>query len=121
MTDVTGFGLFGHLGEICKASGLSAELTMSAVPIIKQAEFYRKQNAIPGGTHRNFESYGNTISNLSQEQLEWGCDPQTSGGLLVCVEKQSVSEFLALAKANQLELTSSGRMIEQKEKLIYVS
>ncbi|MFT6735035.1 MAG: selenide,water dikinase [Polaribacter sp.] len=129
MTDVTGFGLFGHLGEICKASGLSAEIEMAKVPKVPQAENYRLQGAIPGGTHRNFESYGDTLSyssylsnsSISQEQLEWGCDPQTSGGLLVCVHEKSIATFLNLARENNLDLSSFGKMIEQKEKLIYVS
>ncbi|MGB0495368.1 MAG: selenide, water dikinase SelD [Kangiellaceae bacterium] len=121
MTDVTGFGLFGHLGEICKASGLSAEIEMSKVPKIPQAEDYRKQGSIPGGTHRNFESYGTSLSNVGEEDIEWGCDPQTSGGLLISVQENSVEEFQKLAKVNQLDLVAFGKMIDQKEKLIYVS
>jgi len=121
MTDVTGFGLFGHLGEVCKASGLSAEIDMDKVPKIPEAENYRQQGAIPGGTHRNFESYGDTLSELSQAELEWGCDPQTSGGLLVAVKPAAVVNFLTLATENNLKMTSFGNMVEQKDKLIYVS
>lgn len=120
MTDVTGFGLFGHLGEICKASNLSAQLNMDKVPLIPQAETYRIQGAIPGGTHRNFESYSATICELTNRQKEYGCDPQTSGGLLVAVEPQEVGSFLQTASEHGLQLQSFGELIEQKEHLIYV-
>ena len=126
MTDVTGFGLFGHLGEICKGSNLSAKIDLKKVPTIHQAEKYRVKGAIPGGTHRNFESYSGTVttisgSDISDRQKEYGCDPQTSGGLLVAVENKSVNEFLECATQNGLSLESFGELIKQDEKLIYVS
>lgn len=125
MTDVTGFGLFGHLGEICKASHLSANIQFDKVPTIPQAENYRIQGAIPGGTHRNFESYSETISQLNGAELtdiqkHYGCDPQTSGGLLVAVEADSVVQFLANAKQKGFELEPFGELVEQGDKLIYV-
>jgi len=120
MTDVTGFGLFGHLGEICKASRLSAQLDMDKVPLIPEAEEYRLKGAIPGGTHRNYESYADTLSKLTDEQMHYGCDPQTSGGLLVAVEAEAVDEFINYAAEHDLNLTTFGRLVEQSEKLIYV-
>ena len=120
MTDVTGFGLFGHLGEICKASELSAVLNMDKVPLISEAEEYRQKSAIPGGTNRNYESYGDTLGDLSESQKHYGCDPQTSGGLLVAVEPSGIDEFLACARSNGLELTSFGELVQQREKLIFV-
>jgi len=120
MTDVTGFGLFGHLGEICKASGVSAVINLENVPTIPEVEKYRIQGAIPGGTHRNFESYGDTICELTDRQKEYGCDPQTSGGLLVAVRADAVDDFLSCATKNELSLISFGELVEQKEKLIYV-
>ncbi len=86
MTDVTGFGLLGHLTEVCEGSQLTAEIQFEQVPRIPQAEAYRIQNAIPGGTSRNWDSYGSKIGPITDEQRAWLCDPQTSGGLLVCVE-----------------------------------
>jgi selenide, water dikinase len=120
MTDVTGFGLFGHLGEICSASQLSAKIDMNAVPKIAQAEEYRIQGAIPGGTQRNFDSYGETISEPTDVQKHYGCDPQTSGGLLVAVEAGYGREFESVAKEFGLHLKPFGQLIEQSEKLIYV-
>ncbi len=125
MTDVTGFGLFGHLGEICKASGLSARINMDKVPRILQAEKYRQQGAIPGGTHRNYESYCATIARLDESELtdmhkHYGCDPQTSGGLLVAVEPLAVDSFLQSASQQGFELEVFGELVEQANKLIYV-
>lgn len=120
MTDVTGFGLFGHLGEICSASQLSAKIDMSKVPKITQAEKYRLQGAIPGGTFRNFESYGSGIEELTDVQLHYGCDPQTSGGLLVAVEPESTQEFERLAEQHGFDLKPFGELIESREKKIYV-
>ena len=120
MTDVTGFGLFGHLAEICRASELSAKLDMNLVPKIPQAEAYRLKGAIPGGTLRNFESYGHEIEELTDSQKHYGCDPQTSGGLLVAVEACGEETFIQIAKQAGMELQSFGELIEQQEKLIYV-
>lgn len=120
MTDVTGFGLFGHLGEICRASDLSAKISMDKVPKIPQAEKYRALGAIPGGTIRNFESYGDDIGPLTDVQKHYGCDPQTSGGLLVAVEPSSVEAFKQCARLHGLELQPFGELVDRDEKLIYV-
>lgn len=125
MTDVTGFGLFGHLGEICKASGLSARIDMKKVPRIIQAEKYRQLAAIPGGTRRNYQSYCTTIARIDDSELtdiekHYGCDPQTSGGLLVAVDPEAVESFLNKAHQKGFELESFGELVEQGNKLIYV-
>ena len=86
LTDVTGFGLLGHLLEVCEGSNLQAVLDYYKVPRLPQAERYLTQGAVPGGTQRNFASYGHKAAPLSDEQRDYLCDPQTSGGLLVCVE-----------------------------------
>ena len=120
MTDVTGFGLFGHLQEICRASQVSAKLTMSQVPIIEAAEKYRAAGAVPGGTERNYQSYGEFMSPVSERQKHYGCDPQTSGGLLVAVSRDKSDLFVACARENQMELSAFGQLVEPGEKLIYV-
>jgi len=86
MTDVTGFGLLGHLAEVCEGSGLQATIDYYRVPRLAEAERYLLQGAVPGGTIRNFQSYGHKVGTLTDEQKCYLCDPQTSGGLLVCVE-----------------------------------
>lgn len=85
MTDVTGFGLLGHLAEVCEGSRVQAIIDYARVPRLAAADTYLQQGAVPGGTIRNFESYGHKVSPLSAGQKHYLCDPQTSGGLLVCV------------------------------------
>ena len=88
MTDVTGFGLGGHLLEICENSGINAELTFKNIPLATDLNNYINQKCIPGGTNRNFSSYGNKISEMTEYQKLIICDPQTSGGLLMIVEDE---------------------------------
>jgi selenide,water dikinase len=120
MTDVTGFGLFGHLLEICYGSNLSARINMSKVPLLGAAEKYRKQGAIPGGTLRNFESYGDDLDALTEKQLQYGCDPQTSGGLLVAVDSVNASEFISKMATLGLIIESFGELIAPLAKRIYI-
>lgn len=103
MTDVTGFGLLGHLIEMCEGSGLSAEIDSSKIPIFQEVEIYLDQKCIPGGTYRNWESYGHHIHLRNPGQQSILCDPQTSGGLLIAVEEdaiEAVEDLLTEHKAN---------------------
>ena len=97
MTDVTGFGLLGHLTEICQGSDLSARIDWSSIPKIDGVMDYIAQGAIPGGSERNFASYGHHIAALDDVQRTLLCDPQTSGGLLIAVspdQQSAVSDLL---------------------------
>ena len=108
MTDVTGFGLLGHLTEMCEGSGVSAEVYMKNVPLITGllGDLIR-QNAVPGGTGRNLKAYGQHIKvsvNLDENMtLSILADPQTSGGLLIAVNQQSVNEIVSVLKEFGLE------------------
>lgn len=102
MTDVTGFGLLGHLVEMCAGSGLSAVIEFDKVPTIVALPFYLGQHCFPGGTQRNWNSYGHQVSELRDDQRYIMADPQTSGGLLVAVEEAYASEFEALLKEQGL-------------------
>ncbi|WP_461641007.1 selenide, water dikinase SelD [Labilibaculum euxinus] len=113
MTDVTGFGLLGHLGEICEGSNVNAEIDYAAVPKIEGVEELIKQGCTPGGTRRNWASYGHLIGAISEDQKSLLCDPQTSGGLLVAVDDNHINEFVALAKSEGFDLNPIGRMIER--------
>ncbi len=93
MTDVTGFGLLGHLSEMCEGSGLQAVIDFNKVPQIEVINEYLDQNCVPGGTHRNWASYGNKIGALTERQKQILADPQTSGGLLVAVAAGYEQEF----------------------------
>lgn len=95
MTDVTGFGLLGHLSEMAGGSGLTAEIQFEAVPRIAGVEDYIAQGAVPGGTKRNWASYGHKVQALDEARRFLLCDPQTSGGLLVAVDPAEQSAFEA--------------------------
>ncbi len=98
MTDVTGFGLLGHLLEICQGSNVAAQIYFDRIPLLDPAvESYRKQGCIPGGGQRNYSSYGQHVSELTEQQQQILCDPQTSGGLLVAVMPDATEEFLRVA------------------------
>ena len=93
MTDVTGFGLLGHLAEMCEGSGLSAVIEFDKVPVIPSLCGYLDQNCFPGGTQRNWNSYGHKVGALTDEQKYILADPQTSGGLLVAVSEDGMADF----------------------------
>ena len=114
MTDVTGFALLGHLLEMCQGSGLGAELQTKLIPIITQALEYLEQGCIPGGTLRNWESYGEYYPGLPCNLRNMLCDPQTSGGLLIAVDAKSQLEFEQLAQENGLDLVSFGQLTESQ-------
>ena len=110
MTDVTGFGLLGHLVEMAEGSGLTAVLDCAAVPRLEGVDYYLEQGCVPGGTLRNFESYGDKIAPLTEAQKHLLCDPQTSGGLLVAVSPEGEPAFLQLALELGLALEPIGQL-----------
>ena len=95
MTDVTGFGLAGHLLEMCEGSGVRAEIEMDRLPLIEGVDDYLAAGAIPGGTERNFRSYGKKMQPVPERARAILCDPQTSGGLLVAVRPDGIEAFRA--------------------------
>jgi len=104
MTDVTGFGLLGHLTEMAEGSGLSAVIDFKHIPLITESIFeYIEKGSVPGGTTRNRDSYGHKIANMSEEKWAILADPQTSGGLLIAVSKDKVQEVINVLKTNNLE------------------
>lgn len=122
MTDVTGFGLLGHLSEMCEASNTSAVIHFEEIPFIDRGmlQLYLDQKCVPGGTHRNWDSYGHKIAGATEEQRLLLADPQTSGGLLVAVAPESASEFQQIAKEEGLALQSFGFMMERQQAIITV-
>lgn len=123
MTDVTGFGLLGHLREMCNASNLSAEIHYEKVPWIDRdvLENYIAHGCIPGGTKRNWESYGHDISLRSPEQQWILADPQTSGGLLVAVDPMHVDQFVETCKQWNMNLKPIGMLTPKANKTIIVT
>jgi len=120
MTDVTGFGLLGHLIEMADGAGLSARIDYAAVPRLPGVEHYLAEGCVPGGTLRNFDSYGHKVAVLGEEQKQLLCDPQTSGGLLVAVAPESEAEFLAVAAELGLHLAPIGEMTARAKHAVEV-
>ena len=115
MTDVTGFGLLGHLIEICEGSNLSAVVFADKIKTLVGVKDYIAQGCVPGGTGRNFDSYGHKVGVLAEEQKAILCDPQTSGGLLVAVEPNSVQTVIEIAKDAGIDLYEVGELKPKSE------
>lgn len=116
MTDVTGFGVLGHLLEVCRGSKVGAELDFSSLPVWSEAMPLAQAGFSPGAANRNWNSYGNDVV-LPQAMPEWQrkllCDPQTSGGLMVSCRPEMVERVLALFRAEGFDAAAViGRLIE---------
>ena len=120
MTDVTGFGLLGHLIEVCEGSNLSAEIDYAKVPLVKNLSYYTSKMIYPDNTMRNWQSYEKKVTGIGAESLLTLCDPQTSGGLLVCVDYNSAVEFESFCKSKNVTANCFGRLTEMKEVLIQI-
>jgi len=135
MTDVTGFGLLGHLIEMAEGAGLSAEINYAALPVIDGVKEYLAQRIVPDATYRNWNSYseqtkfekarpedpvGRGVNVM--EAFNLLPDPQTNGGLLIAVDPGSVDEVKNLLAANGLgDFTSPiGEMKPFTEKTVFV-
>ncbi len=106
MTDVTGFGLLGHLIEMAAGSKLTAELYYNKVPKMKNLDIYLKQNTIPDATYRNWNAYQHQVEFTEEvnvmEAFSVLPDPQTNGGLLIAVKPDGLSEVQDHLAANGL-------------------
>ena len=130
MTDITGFGLLGHLTEMAEGSGLTAVIPdVKFIPLINDdLEYYIKNQAVPGGTHRNWDSYGDKImiNPPFGDRTEFVkcvlADPQTSGGLLIAVHPGSVKEMEFVFKEYKLEkhLTPIGYFTKKSEHTVSI-
>ena len=103
LTDVTGFGLLGHLLEVCRGSRLSAFLDMGKVPLLAEVEKLATAGYITGASARNWMAYGEDVAldaTISTMQRALLTDPQTSGGLLVACTPEAVDEVLEVFRAD---------------------
>lgn len=126
MTDVTGFGLLGHLIEMAEGSGFSAEIYYSQLQVLQGAREYLAQRVIPDATYRNWNSYSSKTGfepgvNV-MEAFSLLPDPQTNGGLLIAVSEEALEEVRAVLMENGLSrfATPVGRMLPPAEKVITV-
>ena len=102
LTDVTGFGLLGHLLEVCRGSGMAAELKFSQVPILSEALPLAQQGYGPGAIDRNLSSYGHEVdfaAHLESWQRRLLADAQTSGGLLAAVAPEVAEQVLSVFRS----------------------
>jgi selenide,water dikinase len=120
MTDVTGFGLAGHLHEILSASGTSAELDYASIPTydkVRMADLYAS-GCMPQGTTKNYVTYYSDCGAVSGEQLFVLFDPQTSGGLLLAVAPEAQEGVETLLRQEGVHASPIGRVTEAQEKKI---
>jgi len=110
LTDVTGFGLIGHLLGMCDASGTSATIYFDKVPLIgiDVLKPYLDAFVIPDNTFRNYSSYSGRFSSLSGLQMQVLFDPQTSGGLLISLSEEALPKTLELAEEMGISLSQIG-------------
>lgn len=128
MTDVTGFGLLGHLTEMCEGSHVSAELDFSKIPLISPSLYnYFALKSVPGGTLRNLKAYGHhiTVSDQLDKEMMLNilADPQTSGGLLISADPQSLDIIRECFEDFGLEayINSIGKITSKKDTLIAIN
>ncbi|RYY66783.1 MAG: selenide, water dikinase SelD [Chitinophagaceae bacterium] len=126
MTDVTGFGLLGHLVEMATGAGLSAELYYQQLPVMDGAKEYLSQRIVPDATYRNWNSYS------AQTGFEKGVnvmeafnllpDPQTNGGLLFAVKETGLQEIREVLNENGLKdfIEPIGKFVAKGEKIVMV-
>ncbi len=104
MTDVTGFGLLGHLIEMCEGSGVSSFIDYKAIPVFEGIDKYTDQFIFPDNTYRNWNAYEKKVKGISGPAFITLCDPQTSGGLLIAVDpkmRNEMTDFLKMEKLTE--------------------
>ena len=124
-TDVTGYGLLGHLNEMCNNNNLSANINYNHIPFIEGTENFAKKDIIPGGSKNNLDYYKSSInfdSSLKEYEKLMLADAQTSGGLLLSVSNKNLDEVLQfLNSKNKFETKVIGKFMPKKDNNIVVS
>lgn len=120
LTDVTGFGLGGHLIEMCEGAGLSAEIEVNKLPVFDFVPKYLELGCVPGGTNRNWQAYGHKIELSNPDDFKILADPQTSGGLLIAVDPTYRADFEGFAAGNKLALSPIGSLTKRLELIVLV-
>ena len=99
LTDVTGFGLLGHLLPLCRSANLGAKLAMERIPLLTNVERMAGDGLLTGASGRNWASYGKDVdlaATITPAQKTLLTDPQTSGGLLVSCAPEAADEVLTI-------------------------
>lgn len=114
-TDITGYGLMGHLLEMCAGSGVGAEIRMSAIPLLESAREYLARGFKPAGTLRNTEGFRNRVKiGVSEEEFTLACDAQTSGGLLIAVSSTNAAALEMRLREGGLFYAKIGSITDER-------
>jgi selenide,water dikinase len=121
-TDITGYGLVGHLLEMCEGSGTGAEIHAGTVPVLDGAREYLARGFRPGGTMRNVTSFRRHVTlSVAEDEFTLMCDAQTSGGLLIAVAPAAVSALEARFRESGLFYATIGVMNDRRGNVALVS
>jgi len=120
LTDVTGFGILGHLIEMCEASGNSAEIHLPSLPVLEGFKGYVDQFIFPDNTYRNWNAYSSKTEGVNGMDLVKLCDPQTSGGLLIAVDPEGLESFEKTIQENKQAIWKIGQFTESEEKTVRI-
>jgi selenide,water dikinase len=122
-TDVTGFGLLGHAYEMASGSKVTIKLKSKSIPIIEEALSLAKMGIIPGGAYKNMNHIKDSVSIsevVPQELADCMYDPQTSGGLLISVDKDKAQKLLDELKNSPTPYALIGEVVEKENYSIIV-
>lgn len=121
LTDVTGFGLLGHLTEMCRASNVSAKVDFMSLPVYPFLDEYLAQGIYPDMTMKNFSHFSSSTCTLGLRELLIMCDPQTSGGLLISVSMDVSDALLQWLRHSGHHAAMIGRFVSKEEKCVSLS
>lgn len=99
MTDITGFGLIGHLVEMAEGSGLTAEISYDATPMLPGLHYYTEKMIFPDNTYRNWNNYEKKVKGIAGPSFITLNDPQTNGGLLIAIKPEAYEETVEVLKS----------------------
>lgn len=120
MTDVTGFGILGHLIEMAEGAGISAKLEIAKLPMIEGIQEYINQFIFPDNTYRNWNAYNTKTKGVVGMDLVKLCDPQTSGGLLISVAPENKAWFEETMKLENQPIWEIGKFVSNEEFVVEV-
>lgn len=120
MTDITGFGLLGHLNEICAGSHVSAQLEYEKIPLLEGCNDLAKAFIYPDNTMRNYQAVLPHSKGLNGSNLFTLCDPQTNGGLMVSIQAGDSKKFESFCSERQFSFHEIGKIIPQEDHQIII-
>lgn len=121
-TDITGFGLIGHMEEMIYGTGLSIVINSKDVPVIAEARRYAEMGLVPAGTYKNMDFWKDRVKLEAKDELLLILffDPQTSGGLLIASDRKDAYSLLEDLKKEGIEASIIGEVIKSKEEVVII-